>query len=45
MTVSLVQEVLREYQVLEAPLVHQVFQDSLDLKVILETQVLLAQLA
>lgn len=39
-----VQEVSLEYQVPEAPLGHQVFQESLDLRVTLETQVLLAQL-
>lgn len=40
-----VQEVLLEYQVPEAPLGHQAFQDSLDLKGIQELQVFLAQLA
>lgn len=43
--VRLVQEGLLEYQVPEAPLGHQVSQDSLDLKVTLEIQVLLVQLA
>lgn len=43
--VRLVQEVPLEYQVPEAPLGHQAFQDSLDLKGIQELQVLLAQLA
>lgn len=40
-----VQEVNLEYQVLGVPLGHQVSQDSLDLRVTLETQVLQAQLA
>lgn len=40
-----VQEVNLEYQVPGAPLGHQVSQDSLDLRVTLETQVLQAQLA
>lgn len=43
--VKLVQEVPPEYRVPEAPLGHQEFQDSLDLKGIQELQVLLAQLA
>lgn len=43
--VRLVQEVPQEYQVPEAPLGHQAFQDSLDLKGIQAFQVLLAQLA
>ncbi|OBS58921.1 hypothetical protein A6R68_09956 [Neotoma lepida] len=40
-----VQEVNLEFQVAGVPLGHQVSQDSLDLRVSLETQVLLAQLA
>ena len=40
-----VQEVLLEYQVPEAPLGHQAFQDSPDLKGIQEPQVFQAQLA
>lgn len=43
--VRLAQEVLLEYQVPEAPLGHQAFQDSLDLKGIQELQVFLAPLA
>lgn len=41
----LVQEVLLEYQVPEALLGHQAFQDSLDLKGTQELQAFLAQLA
>lgn len=44
-TVRQVQEVLLEYQVPEALLGHQAFQDSLDLKGIQEPQVFRAQLA
>lgn len=43
--VRLVQEVLLEYQVPEALLGHQAFQDSLDLRAIQELQVFLVQLA
>lgn len=43
--VRLVREVLLEYQVPEARLGHQAFQDSLDLRAIQELQVFLVQLA